>query len=79
MPRLSALFAAHMKDPTSAYVVGDQIRRIIESDSWRLRYPVGFPGISELHYSKMRSCGRYAGLEGAFNEPIRHRPAAPAR
>jgi NAD(P)-dependent dehydrogenase (short-subunit alcohol dehydrogenase family) len=39
--RLAALFAALMKQPTSAYVVGDQIRQIIESGSWRLRYQVG--------------------------------------
>jgi NAD(P)-dependent dehydrogenase (short-subunit alcohol dehydrogenase family) len=39
--RLAALFAAFMKQPTSPYVVAGQIRQIIESDSWRLRYPVG--------------------------------------
>jgi NAD(P)-dependent dehydrogenase (short-subunit alcohol dehydrogenase family) len=39
--RLAALFAASMKQPTSPYVVGEQIRRIVESDSWQLRYPVG--------------------------------------
>lgn len=39
--RLGALFAAAMKQPTSPYEVGEQIRRIIESDSWQLRYPVG--------------------------------------
>jgi NAD(P)-dependent dehydrogenase (short-subunit alcohol dehydrogenase family) len=39
--RLAALFAASMKQPTSPYVVGEQIRQIVESDSWQLRYPVG--------------------------------------
>ncbi len=39
--RLAALFAASMKQPTSPYVVADQIRQIVEGDSWRLRYPVG--------------------------------------
>ena len=39
--RLAALFAAFMKRPTSPYVVGEQILQIIESDNWRLRYPVG--------------------------------------
>jgi NAD(P)-dependent dehydrogenase (short-subunit alcohol dehydrogenase family) len=39
--RLAALFAAFMKQPTSPYVVGEQIRQIVESDSWQLRYPVG--------------------------------------
>ena len=39
--RLAALFAAAMKEPTSPYEVGDQIRRIIESGSWQLRDPAG--------------------------------------
>ncbi len=39
--RLSALFAASLTKPTSPYVVGEQIRQIIEGDSWQLRYPVG--------------------------------------
>ena len=39
--RLASLFAAFLKQPTSPFVVGDQIRQIIESGSWRLRYPAG--------------------------------------
>jgi hypothetical protein len=39
--RLAAVFAASMKQPTSPYLVGEQIRQIVESDSWRLRYQVG--------------------------------------
>jgi NAD(P)-dependent dehydrogenase (short-subunit alcohol dehydrogenase family) len=39
--RLEALFAASIKNPVSPYVVGEAIRRIAESDSWQLRYPVG--------------------------------------
>jgi len=39
--RLRAMFAASLTKPTSPYVVGEQIRKIIESDSWQLRYPVG--------------------------------------
>lgn len=40
-PRLQALFAASLKQPVSPAVVGEQIRHIIESESWQLRYPVG--------------------------------------
>ncbi len=40
-PRLQALFAASLKQPVSPAVVGDQIRHIIESNSWQLRYLVG--------------------------------------
>ena len=39
--RLAALFAASLKNPVSPYVVGEAIRRIAESESWQLRYPVG--------------------------------------
>jgi hypothetical protein len=38
---LAALFAAFMKEPTSPYAVSEQIRQIVESDSWQLRYPIG--------------------------------------
>ena len=40
-PRLAAAFAASMKQPTSPYLVGEQIRQIAEGDSWQLRYSVG--------------------------------------
>ena len=39
--RLRALFAEAIKNPVSPYVVADQIRDIVESGSWQLRYPVG--------------------------------------
>jgi len=39
--RLRAMFAASLAKPTSPYVVGEQIGRIVDGDSWRLRYPVG--------------------------------------
>jgi NAD(P)-dependent dehydrogenase (short-subunit alcohol dehydrogenase family) len=39
--RLAALFAAATKQPTSPYMAGEQIRHIVESDSWQLRYPIG--------------------------------------
>jgi NAD(P)-dependent dehydrogenase (short-subunit alcohol dehydrogenase family) len=38
--RQRALFGASLSKPTSPYVVGDQIRQIVEGDSWQLRYPV---------------------------------------
>jgi len=34
--RLRALFNASLAKPTSPYVVGEQIRPIVESDSWQL-------------------------------------------
>jgi NAD(P)-dependent dehydrogenase (short-subunit alcohol dehydrogenase family) len=39
--RLAKLFAALTKQPTSPSVVGQQIRQIVEGDSWQLRYVIG--------------------------------------
>jgi NAD(P)-dependent dehydrogenase (short-subunit alcohol dehydrogenase family) len=39
--RSKAIFAAILKNPVSPYLVGEAIKRIAESDSWQLRYPVG--------------------------------------
>uniref|UniRef100_Q02B17 Short-chain dehydrogenase/reductase SDR n=1 Tax=Solibacter usitatus (strain Ellin6076) TaxID=234267 RepID=Q02B17_SOLUE len=39
--RLTALFAAAVKNAASPYVVGEAIRGIVESNGWQLRYPVG--------------------------------------
>jgi NAD(P)-dependent dehydrogenase (short-subunit alcohol dehydrogenase family) len=39
--RLAALFGAMAKQPTPPEVVAEQVRQIIEGDSWQLRYPVG--------------------------------------
>jgi NAD(P)-dependent dehydrogenase (short-subunit alcohol dehydrogenase family) len=39
--RLGALFAAALRQPISPYVVGEQVCRIVQSDSWQLRYPAG--------------------------------------
>src|SRR5579864_6904930 len=39
--RIAAIFAAALRNPTSAYVVGEKIREIVDGGSWQLRYPVG--------------------------------------
>lgn len=39
--RLAALFAAAMKQATSPYDAAEQIRRIVDGDSWQMRYPIG--------------------------------------
>ena len=48
--RLSAFFAASLTKPTSPYVVGEQIRHIVEGNSWQLRYPVGPDAASFLKW-----------------------------
>jgi NAD(P)-dependent dehydrogenase (short-subunit alcohol dehydrogenase family) len=39
--RMAALFAASLQRPTPPEVVGEMIRDIIESDTWKLRHPAG--------------------------------------
>jgi NAD(P)-dependent dehydrogenase (short-subunit alcohol dehydrogenase family) len=45
--RIGALFVASLKKPVSPYVVGEQIKQIVEGDSAQLRYPVG-PDVEPL-------------------------------
>ena len=39
--RIYELFRASLENPVSPYVVGENIREIVESSTWKLRYPVG--------------------------------------
>jgi NAD(P)-dependent dehydrogenase (short-subunit alcohol dehydrogenase family) len=39
--RIYELFKTSLENPVSPYVVGETIREIVESGSWKLRYPVG--------------------------------------
>jgi NAD(P)-dependent dehydrogenase (short-subunit alcohol dehydrogenase family) len=48
--RLQALFAAALTQATPPMVVGEQIRQIVESNSWQLRYPVGPDAVPFLEW-----------------------------
>jgi NAD(P)-dependent dehydrogenase (short-subunit alcohol dehydrogenase family) len=48
--RLGAIFSALSKKATSPYVVAAQIQRIVEGDSWQLRYPVGADAVSLMKW-----------------------------
>jgi NAD(P)-dependent dehydrogenase (short-subunit alcohol dehydrogenase family) len=39
--RIAELFRASLENPVSPYVVGEKIREIVESGTWKLRHPVG--------------------------------------
>jgi NAD(P)-dependent dehydrogenase (short-subunit alcohol dehydrogenase family) len=39
--RIYELFRASLENPVSPYVVGEKIREIVESETWKLRHPVG--------------------------------------
>ena len=39
--RIYELFRASLENPVSPYVVGEKIREIVESGTWKLRHPIG--------------------------------------
>ena len=39
--RMQELFRASLENPVSPYVVGEKIREIVDSGTWKLRHPVG--------------------------------------
>jgi hypothetical protein len=66
--RLAALFAAFMKQPTSPYVVGEQIRSIIENDSWQLRYPIGPHAPRFMNWRRKTSDEEWVSLFGGTDD-----------
>jgi len=65
---LAALFAAFLKDPTSPYVVGEQIRQIIEGNSGQLRYPAGPHAPRVLKWRTQISDEEWVSLFGSNDE-----------
>jgi NAD(P)-dependent dehydrogenase (short-subunit alcohol dehydrogenase family) len=53
--RRDAMFTAALRSPTPPAVVADQIRGIVESDSWQLRYPSGPDAAKTLQWRKNMS------------------------
>lgn len=66
--RLTALFAASLKNPVSPYVVGEAIRRIVEGDSWQLRYPVGPDAVPFLAWRSAMSDEDWVNWGAATDE-----------
>jgi len=65
--RLRALFPASLANPVKADVVAQQVKAIIEGDSWKLRYPVGPDAKGMILLRKLTSdedwIDRYAELD----------------
>jgi NAD(P)-dependent dehydrogenase (short-subunit alcohol dehydrogenase family) len=66
--RLAAMFAAFLKTPTSPYVVAEQIREIVEGNSWQLRYPVGPHAPRVFKWRGQTSDEEWIGLFGGNDE-----------
>jgi NAD(P)-dependent dehydrogenase (short-subunit alcohol dehydrogenase family) len=66
--RLAALFNASLSTPTSPYVVGEQILKIVDSDSWQLRYPVGPDAVPVLEWRASKTDEEIVRRGGASDE-----------
>src|ERR1700716_2780337 len=66
--RQRALFAASLAQPTSPYIVGEQIRQIVDDDSWQLRYPVGPDAVTFLKWRARKSDEEMVEFGGASDE-----------
>ena len=66
--RLMAIFTASLTKPTSPYVVGEQIRQIVDGDSWQLRYPVGPDAVPFLKWRTSKTDEEIVELGGASDE-----------
>ncbi len=66
--RQRALFAESLTKPTSPYVVGEQIRQIVDGDSWQLRYPVGPDAAPFLKWRASKTDEEMVNLGGASDD-----------
>jgi NAD(P)-dependent dehydrogenase (short-subunit alcohol dehydrogenase family) len=66
--RLHALFAAAFPTATPPSAVGEQIRQIIEGESWQLRYPVGPDAAPFLAWRASMTDEAWIELNGADDE-----------
>lgn len=62
--RLTALFKTLRPTATSPYVVAEQIRAIVEGDSWQLRYPTGLDAPVFLNWRAGKSDEEWVALGG---------------
>jgi NAD(P)-dependent dehydrogenase (short-subunit alcohol dehydrogenase family) len=69
--RQRALFTASLATPTSPYVVGEQIRQIVDGDSWQLRYPVGPDAIPFLNWRAGKTDEQIVEFGGASDDEFK--------
>jgi hypothetical protein len=62
------MFTASLTKPTSPYVVGEQIRQIVDGNSWQLRYPVGPDAVPFLKWRTSKTDEEIVELGGASDE-----------
>ena len=66
--RQRALFTASLTKPTSPYLVGEQIRQIVDGNSWQLRYPVGPDAVPFLNWRASKTDEQMVEFGGATDD-----------
>jgi NAD(P)-dependent dehydrogenase (short-subunit alcohol dehydrogenase family) len=66
--RVAAMLTASLTKPTSPYVVGEQIRQIVDGNSWQLRYPVGPDAVPFLKWRMSKTDEEIVERGGASDE-----------
>ena len=61
------MFGAFLEAQTSPFVVAEQIREIIEGDSWQLRYLTGPDAAEILKWRASKTDEEWVALGGASN------------
>ena len=69
--RQRAWFTASLTKPTSPYVVGEQIRQIVDGNSWQLRYPVGPDAAPFLSWRASKTDEQMVEFGGATDDEFK--------
>ena len=81
--RFSALFSASLKNPVPPSLVADKILEVAQSDSWKLRYPVGPDALPFLEWRSGMTDEQWVDLNASddetWNRSLQHNFGTEAR
>jgi NAD(P)-dependent dehydrogenase (short-subunit alcohol dehydrogenase family) len=70
--RFSSLFTASLKNPVPPSLVADKILEVAQSDSWKLRYPVGPDALPFLEWRSGMTDEQWVDLNASDDETWNH-------
>ena len=68
-----ALYKASLASPTSPFVVGEQIRQIVDGESWQLRYPVGPDAMPFIRWRAGKTDEEFIGMQAESDDEYKVR------
>jgi NAD(P)-dependent dehydrogenase (short-subunit alcohol dehydrogenase family) len=71
--RQMALYKASLASPTSPFVVGEQIRQIVDGESWQLRYPVGPDAMPFIRWRAGKTDEEFIGMQAESDDEYKVR------